>query len=251
MADKKMLWYIKLMMVLLCAILCHTELRAGPPFVTDDPEPVAYHHWEIYVASEVLKNAFGIQGTVPHVEVNFGILPETQLHVIAPFAFFRDTLGATSAGLGDIELGVKFRFVKEYPWFPQVGTFPHVLIPTGDTAKNTGTGRYQVFVPLWLQKSFDRFTTYGGGGIWVSPGHPSFNYWSFGLECQYDITGWVTAGAEVFSNTAAPASGQAETGINAGAIFNVNAAHHILVSAGTDVRGPNHFMAYAAYQLTL
>ena len=24
---------------------------AGPPFLTDDPEPVEYEHWEIYVAS--------------------------------------------------------------------------------------------------------------------------------------------------------------------------------------------------------
>jgi hypothetical protein len=251
MADKKILRYIRMMIVVLCGILCHTEVRAGPPFVTDDPEPVAYHHWEIYIASQVLKNAYGIQGTVPHVEINFGILPETQLHVIAPFAFSSVTQGSSSAGLGDIELGVKFRFINEYPWFPQVGTFPHVLLPTGDTAKNTGTGRYQVFVPLWLQKSIGRFTAYGGGGIWVSPGHPSFNYWSFGATLQYEIAAPVTVGAEVFDNTAAPAIGQAETGINLGAIFNVNASHHILVSAGADVRGPNRLMMYAAYQLTL
>jgi hypothetical protein len=251
MAKGKKRFYLSAAAAFLWGMLCLSEVRAGPPFVTDDPEPVALHHWEIYIASQVLKNAFGVQGTVPHVEVNFGVLPQTQLHVIAPFVFSSDIEGATSVGAGDIELGVKFRFVNEYPWFPQVATFPHVLLPTGDTTKNTGTGRYQVFVPLWLQKTIGKFTTYGGGGIWVSPGYPRFNYWSFGVECQYKLADWVTVGAEVFDNTAALEAGQAETGINAGAIFSVNAAHHILLSAGSDVRGPNRFMMYAAYELTL
>ena len=26
-------------------------LWAGPPFETDDPEPVEYHHWEIFFAA--------------------------------------------------------------------------------------------------------------------------------------------------------------------------------------------------------
>jgi hypothetical protein len=243
--------FLSVAMAIMCGLLCWAQVFAGPPFVTDDPEPVAYHHWEIYVASQIVQNAYGVQGTFPHIEVNFGIAPETQLHVIAPFAFSRDTSGATSAGLGDIELGVKFRFIKEYPWFPQVGIFPHVLVPTGDTAKNIGTGRVQVFVPLWLQKSIGRFTTYGGGGIWTVPGRPDFDYWSFGAALQCEIAEPVTAGAEVFYNSAAPAAPKEEVGVNAGAIINLNALHHLLMSVGTDARGPNRFMMYAAYQLTL
>ena len=29
--------------------LATTAVQAGPPFVTDDPEPVEYKHWEIGV----------------------------------------------------------------------------------------------------------------------------------------------------------------------------------------------------------
>ena len=28
--------------------------QAGPPYITDDPEPVEYQHWEFYVASLTL-----------------------------------------------------------------------------------------------------------------------------------------------------------------------------------------------------
>jgi hypothetical protein len=34
---------------LLLAFLSPVAL-AGPPFVTDDPEPVEYQHWEVYIA---------------------------------------------------------------------------------------------------------------------------------------------------------------------------------------------------------
>lgn len=106
------------------AVPGYENIYAGPPFVTDDPEPVAYHHWEVYVGSQLLRNAFGLQGTVPHVEVNFGVLPETQLHIIMPFELSQENQGTTSMGLGDVELGVKLRFVKESSGFPQVGAFP-------------------------------------------------------------------------------------------------------------------------------
>ena len=233
------------------AVPGYENIYAGPPFVTDDPEPVAYHHWEVYVGSQLLRNAFGLQGTVPHVEVNFGVLPETQLHIIMPFELSQENQGTTSMGLGDVELGVKLRFVKESSGFPQVGAFPHVLLPTGDTATRLGTGRVQVFAPLWLQKTMGGFTAYGGGGFWASPAHAAFDYWSFGGVLQYAIAAAVSAGAELFHNTAAPTSGQAETGCNAGTVINMNSMHHILLSVGTDIRGPNNFMMYAAYQLTL
>jgi hypothetical protein len=38
---------------------CSLTTWAGPPFVTDDPEPVAYQHWELYLASQHIETADG------------------------------------------------------------------------------------------------------------------------------------------------------------------------------------------------
>src|SRR5258708_838938 len=55
-----------------------TLAHAGPPFATDDPEPVEYRHWEIYLGSQYEHGGDGASGTLPHLEVNYGALPELQ-----------------------------------------------------------------------------------------------------------------------------------------------------------------------------
>jgi hypothetical protein len=99
-------------------------VSAGPPFQTDDPEPVGLHHYEFYVATQQTLTFGGRSGTLPHFEFNYGALPEMQLHVIAPVAF-NDPAGETrQRGYGDTELGIKYRFVQESDTAPMVGIFP-------------------------------------------------------------------------------------------------------------------------------
>src|SRR5690348_1244140 len=55
---------------------------AGPPFRTDDPEPVPWRHWEVYIASTgFYSRLLGGFSTLPHVEVNYGPVPGVQLHM--------------------------------------------------------------------------------------------------------------------------------------------------------------------------
>src|SRR5213078_4494944 len=99
-------------------------------YATDDPEPVEHQHGEFYLASQVSHDDHGWSGTGPHIEVNYGIFPDVQLHLIAPFVFSLPSGEGT--GYGDTEIGVKYRFVHESAWVPMVGTFPLLELPTGD-----------------------------------------------------------------------------------------------------------------------
>jgi len=119
--------------------------------VTDDPEPVAYQHWELYLASQHFETADGWSGTAPHIELNYGVVTNVQLHLIAPMAYDAPSGGSTHYGYGDTELGVKFRFIQETEHLPQVGIFPLLEIPTGSKSDGLGSGQVQAFLPLWLQ----------------------------------------------------------------------------------------------------
>ncbi len=71
----------------------------------------------------------------PAVEFNWGAIPNVHLHIIVPFAailpsnnprFAPAGAGPSAFGLGDIETGIKFRFVQETKRRPQIGTFDDV-----------------------------------------------------------------------------------------------------------------------------
>jgi hypothetical protein len=46
--------------------------HAGPPFITDDPEPVDLGHWEVYAFSAGAAGPGDASGVGPSVEVNYG-----------------------------------------------------------------------------------------------------------------------------------------------------------------------------------
>ncbi len=236
---------------LLCIFLfVSAPVLAGPPFRTDDPEPVAYRSGEFYVGHAYANNEDGISGTAPHFEINYGLVPNLQLHVLMPFAFSQPHGDKTRYGIGDLELGAKYRFLEETNVRPQMGTFPLVHLPTGNADRGLGNGEAQVFIPLWLQKSWGPFQTYGGGGYWINPGTDNENFWFFGWEVQWRLNDRLTMGGEICHQTPSVREGEYETGYNAGAIIDFTASHHFLLSAGADIRGPNLFSYYLAYQYT-
>lgn len=224
---------------------------AGPPFVTDDPEPVDYHHWEFYFATIQQESHGDWTGTAPHIEINYGAAPGLQLHVIAPMAYDSPPNGPAHYGIGDIELGAKYRFIDETNGWPQIGTFPLVEAPMGLARENLGNGDWQAFVPIWMQKSWGPWTVYGGAGYGLST-FSGQNNWGFGgVVVQKQVLTNVLIGVEIFHQTAAvgdfPNQG---TAFNVGTVIDFTDNHHLLFSAGRSIDGPTGFQCYLAYQFT-
>ena len=245
---------MQILLTILVAFVClcvSVTALAGPPFRTDDPEPVEYRHWEFYVASQGDLDHDETSLTAPHIELNYGVLPNVQLHLIMPFEYVKPKGERSHYGYADMELGVKFRFVQESDLCPQAGVFPIVILPTGSQNKELGNGHVQLFLPLWMQKGWGPWKTYGGGGYWVHPGPGNKNYWFFGWEVQRDMTRYFTLGAEVCHQTLSEVGGRGSSGLNVGAIINFNDFHHVLFSAGRSFSGPYRTSYYLAYQLTL
>jgi len=237
--------------VTLASLLVSATGYAGPPYVTDDPEPVEYGHWEFYLSSQHLVTRTAASGTAPHFEVNYGALPGLQLHLIAPLAYAHSNGGRTFYGAGDLELGAKLRFIEESETRPMVGTFPQFEVPVGAAAKGLGTGHLHVLLPLWLQKSVGPWTTYGGVGYWLNPGGGNRNYWYGGWLLQRRVSDLAALGTELFYTTPDQTGGGANVRFNVGLMLDLTEHHHVLFSAGRGLVGESVFQGYAAYQLTL
>ena len=242
--------HLSFLMPVLLLVCCPWAALAGPPFTTDDPEPVKYRHWEFYVASQNTKSADGWSGTAPHFEVNYGAVTNLQLHLIVPLAYGAPAHGPRQYGYGDTEVGAKYRFIQETDVSPQVGFFPMLEIPTGSANLGLGSGHVQAFLPVWLQKEFGSWTVYGGGGYGINPGAGNRNWGYGGLVAQCQVSKSVLLGAEVYHRTAMEIGAQADTAFNLGAVIDFSHRHHLLFSAGRSISGPTEFQAYIAYQFT-
>ena len=226
------------------------QALGGPPFVTDDPDPGEYQHWEFDFASQNAKTGHDWSGTAPHFEVNYGVIPNVQLHLIAPLVYDAPAHEQSHYGYGDTELGVKFRFIQETPYCPQVAVFPLVELPTGSEKDGLGAGHIQTFLPVWLQKTIGEWTAYGGGGYGINSGegHPD---WGFvGLVVQRPLLENVLFGGELYHRTSMEAGGRSDTAFNLGTAIDISDQHHILFSAGRSLDGPTDFQTYIGYQLT-
>ncbi len=232
-------------------LLLASSALAGPPYVTDDPEPVPFRNWEFYVAGTRSTDGNDRTGDAPHFEVNYGAAPGLQVHLIVPLSFSRPQGGSTAFGLGDIEVGAKYRFVEESDSRPQVGTFPLVELPTGDAGRGLGAGHARAFLPVWLQKSFGKWTTYGGGGYWLNPGEGNRNWWFAGWQAQVQLTPSFAPGAEIYYQSPSENGASSEVRFNAGFVLDLGEHHHVLFSAGRGIHACNCSQAYLAYLFTL
>ncbi len=239
--------------------------QAGPPFLTDDPEPVDYGHWEIIGFSLGTLVHGNSTGTLPGLEINFGARPDLQLHLKLQVTFNSQSTTGTEFGYGDTEIGVKYRFIDSHEddWWPEVAIYPAVSAPTGEAARGLGTGTTHAFLPLWVQKGLGKWTTYGGGGYGINPGPGNRNYWFFGWQLQRRITDNLTLGSELFHQTAFstggpgsvgfPLGSKATTGFNLGGTYDFSESYHLLFSAGHGLQNAstsNEFSYYIGIQWT-
>jgi hypothetical protein len=228
------------------AILLAVALPAwcGPPFLTDDPEPVDTGHFEFYLFQTLDQSGENTQVQAPAVEFNWGALPDLQLHLLSSFTYFSPGGNVSAYGLGDTEAGIKFRFIQEGPDHPQIGIFPAVEIPTGDAARGLGNGVAWVKLPLWIQKSWGPWTTYGGGGYAWNAASGARDYPFGGWLIQRDLGGGLTLGAEIFAQGRDTDSGQGFLLANLGGQFNFSRGFSLLFSGGHSIAGDNHTVIY-------
>jgi hypothetical protein len=203
---------------------------AGPPFVTDDPVPTEAGHWEVYgfVAGTHVQHETDAQGGL---DINYGVSKNLQLTVVIPV----DLGNPGPAGLGDIELAVKYRFLhhNDSSLMPDVAFFPGLVTPT--TSHPLTTDRTAVLLPIWAQKDIGKWSLFGGGGYDINPGADNRNFWLTGVGFTREVTDHLTLGGELYRQTADTRGAKGFMGINAGAIYKLGDHWSLLASAGPGV----------------
>jgi hypothetical protein len=227
---------------------------AGPPFQTDDPDPVPYKHFETYAFE--LSDGTRAGGTVlelPAWEMNWGAAPNLQLHIVVPLASsFPPDGGPVNFGIADTELGTKYRFIKETKYRPEIGTFPFVELPTGSPSRGLGVGSIWYRLPVWAQKSWGPWTTYGGAGE-VLANAPGFSNYSFGgWLLQRKVRKKLILGGELFSHGAEGTATNIRSSAMAdfGGYYTIHEGYQLLFASGHSFAGQGETYTYLALYWT-
>jgi hypothetical protein len=172
---------------------------AAPPYVTDDPEPTDTGHWEIYAyaqATRVGSEAQGEQG----FDINYGGAKDLQLTAVVPVESDNGA-GQARGSMGDLQLAAKYRILHQDDkgWLPDVSLFPRVSLPT--STRYFGNGRASVFLPVWAEKDWGKWSVFGGGGYTLNPGPGNRNYWLEGLAVTRKLSDKFSLGAELYHQT--------------------------------------------------
>ncbi len=248
----------RLLTPLVLAPVLGSAAFAGPPFVTDDPEPVDYRHFEIDIAAFGTVAGSGGTGNLgfgPDIDANWGAAPGLQLHAQIGIAY-AERRGQPQSGDADTDFGFKYRVLDQSDdgWWPEVSVYPHIEMPTGDAARGLGAGYIQGLLPVWLERDWGTWSSFGGVGYWLNRHGENRNNWFLGWALLRRVGDDLNLGGEVFHQTGQAVGAPETTGFNLGGTWDLSATGHILFSAG---RGLEHaaatdrFSVYLGYQITL
>jgi hypothetical protein len=228
--------------VLLTTLLAPMSAAAGPPYLTDDPQPTDPGHWEIYNFVQSAAGDGALAGEAG-LDLNYGAAPNLQLTAVAPIGFHNDT-GVSASGLrtgaGMIELAVKYQVLHQggESWLPDLSLFPRVLIPT---ERGFGYERTNLFLPVWAQKDFGAWSVFGGGGYELNPGPGARDFWQGGVAVQRTVDKRLQLGAEVYGQTSDTRVEDGYVAVDLGAAYRLSAHWSLLGSAGpTWIEGGGH-----------
>ncbi|MGD0732770.1 MAG: hypothetical protein ABR956_16015 [Terracidiphilus sp.] len=235
----------------------HLCAQAGPPFQTDDPTPVDLGHYEFYVFGTADGTPAELDQTGPAFEFNWGAIPNIQLHMILPFGavlpsnnpvYAPGGAGPSAFGLTDMELGVKYGFIKQTKKRPQIGSFTMFELPAGSYTEGLGVGKTWYKLPIWVEKEFGSWSLVGGMGYTVVPQKQYDNYLYGGYLMKKEIGKKLELSAEVFSHARegfAAAQTQASTLVDAGGYYHFKSPGlQLLFAYGHSIAGQTENYGY-------
>ncbi len=230
--------------VLVILVVFSSPALAGPPYVTDDPEPTDYRHFEIYAFGGGTVTAGG-HGGAGGIDFNYGAAPDLQLTAVLPVEFDGSRAGPSAAGLGNVELAAKYKFLHQESTGWDVSIFPRIFLPSG--SRDVGQQHASVLIPLWIGRDWGTWSTFGGGGCVISHGADSKNYCLVGWALTNQVTSRLQLGVEVYHQTADTRGAHATTGIGFGVRYDLNEHYHLLASIGPGVQHAAQTGQYSWY----
>jgi hypothetical protein len=221
---------------------------AGPPFVSDDPEPTDTGHFEIYTFNNGTNTRAGTTGEAG-IDFNYGAAPDLQLTATIPAGYTDANGDGTQVGLGNVELAAKYRFLHQDTFGLDVSIFPRVFLPSG--SETIGDNHASVLLPVWVQKDFGKdWSAFGGGGCTFDEIRAA-NFCQAGAVVTYQLLPKLQIGGELFHQTADSQGTPASTSLGVGWRYDLTDTYHLLGYVRRGIENTDETDQYSWYASVL
>jgi hypothetical protein len=224
------------------ALACATPALAGPPYVTDDPEPTDLHHWEIYQFTEGVHTP-GDTGGEAGLDLNYGAARDLQLTAVVPLGYDISDHGGT--GMGSVELAAKLKLLHQDASGLDLAIFPRLFLPTPEA--RFGPRHVNLLLPVWAGRDFGHWSVFGGGGYTLNPGADQRNFWTSGVAVTRQVSERLTFGGEVYHQGPDATDARAFTGLNLGVTYQMTPHWALLASGGPGIQNARDQGRYDVY----
>ena len=200
-------------------LLIAKPLAAQLPFYTDDPAvtPTGVLHLEFFNEFDGLQSSEfpDLRQNTSNFKINYGLKHRLELDLDFPYlSIYRAAGTASSSGLGDTDLGIKWNFHKASAgsWVPALGASFYTEFPAGDEHNGLGSGLIDYWLNVIAQKPFTERTRMnanfgfllagntspGAIGIQTKRGH----VFTGGVSLLQDLNQRLTLGIEGYAGVA-------------------------------------------------
>lgn len=210
-----------------------TPAMAGPPYLSDDPEPTDYQHFEIYTFTNGSATRVGTSGE-GGIDFNYGGAPNLQLTATVPAGYSIPSSGPSALNLGNVELAAKYRFLTQQNFGLDVAIFPRAFLPSASPV--VGEQHASFLFPLWLEKDWGQWSAFGGGGCEINRGGDSEDFCLMGAVVTRQFTAKLQLGFEIFHQTPDTQGGLPTTSLGVGLRYDLNDNFHLLGYLGRGIQ---------------
>lgn len=196
------------LLLLLAPLAGVAYAQGGPPFITDDPGTPGNGRWEINLGAIADHNPGLSYYQVPNIDINYGWGDRIQLMYSPSLAAATDANDTTRAGLGETQLGVKWRYFEHHTAGEaktdenmnfSLGTYPQALInnPTSSVRRGIVENGPQYYLPAEFTAKLGPVDLNGEVGHWFG-NQLVPSRWGRGLIAGHELNARTELYAELY-----------------------------------------------------
>lgn len=212
-----------------------SHVVAGPPLITDDPDTPGDGNWEINLAFTLEQTCDERIYEAPLIDINYGVGERTQLKFEVPWVVLDDRNNGAKDGLGNSEVGVKYRFLDEDRHGLSVSIYPQLEFnnPTSSDERGLVDPGVHFKLPVQLARQVGSINLYAEVGYELVEADE--DEWLYGIAVGYPVNDRLELLAEV-AGSADRNFDDDELVFNLGATIGINDNLNLLLSAGRSFR---------------